>query len=160
VHRVERPGDLFLDHFWLITSLDKKRYPAEKLLALYRKRGKAEAHMGELMDVLDPALSSTRRPKQGDPVVPATTDTGVRANNETLFLLNLLAYEILHFGRTLIEKATHDGWSLRRFRERLLRVASRVIYHGRRLTFVIACSAADDWQRLWRKLNRLQWTPG
>ena len=34
---VERPGDLFLEHFWLITSLDGKRYPAEKRLALYRK---------------------------------------------------------------------------------------------------------------------------
>ena len=88
---VERPGDLFLEHFWLITRLDGKRYPAEKLLALYRKRGKAEAHMGELMDVLDPALSSTRRPKHDYPVLQASTDTGVRANNETLFLLNLLA---------------------------------------------------------------------
>ena len=157
---VERPGDLFLEHFWLITSLDGKRYPAEKLLALYRKRGKAEAHMGELMDVLDPALSSTRRAKHDYPVSQAATDTGVRANNETLFLLNLLAYEILHMGRTLMEKATREGWSLRRFRERILRVASRVICHGRRLTFVIARSAADDWQRLWRKLNRLRWAPG
>jgi len=145
---------------WLITSLDKERYPADKLLALYRKRGKAEAHMGELMDVLDPALSSTRRPKKDYPAVQATTDTGVRANNETLFLLNMLAYEILHMGRTLMEKATREGWSLRRFRERILRVASRVICHGRRLTFVIAQSAADDWQRLWQTLNRLRWAPG
>ena len=157
---VERPGDLFLDHFWLITSLDEKRYPADKLLTLYRKRGKAEAHMGELMDVLDPALSSARRSKKDDPVAQASTDTGVRPNNETLFLLNLLAYEILHMGRTLMEKATREGWSLRRFRERILRVASRVICHGRRLTFVIAQSAADDWQKLWRKLNRLRWASG
>ena len=157
---VERPGDLFLDHFWLITSLDEKRYPADKLLTLYRKRGKAEAHMGELMDVLEPALSSARRSKKDDPVAQASTDTGVRPNNETLFLLNLLAYEILHMGRTLMEKATREGWSLRRFRERILRVASRVICHGRRLTFVIAQSAADDWQKLWRKLNRLRWASG
>jgi hypothetical protein len=161
---LERPGELFLDHFWLITSLDEKRYPGERLLALYRKRGKAEAHMGELMDVLNPALSSATRAKihcrgmAAEP--PASTETGVRPNNETLFLLNLLAYEVLHVGRTLMEKATHQGWSLRRFRERVLRVASRVICHGRRLTFVIAQSAAHDWQRLWRKLNRLQWAPG
>ena len=116
--------------------------------------------MGELMDVLDPALSSARRSKKDDPVAQASTDTGVRPNNETLFLLNLLAYEILHMGRTLMEKATREGWSLRRFRERILRVASRVICHGRRLTFVIAQSAADDWQKLWRKLNRLRWASG
>ncbi len=75
---VERPSDLFLDHFWLVSSLDEKRYPAEKLLALYRKRGKAEAHMGELMDVLDPALSSTRRPRNDYQASQAATDTGVR----------------------------------------------------------------------------------
>lgn len=161
---LERPGELFLDHFWLITSLDKKRFTAEQLLALYRKRGKAESHMGELMDVLDPTLSSATRPKircrgmATEP--PSCTETGVRPNNETLFLLNLLAYEILHVGRTLMEKTTHQGWSLRRFRERVLRVASRVICQSRRLTFVIPRSAAGDWQRLWRKLNQLQWVPG
>ncbi len=161
---LERPGELFLDHFWLITNLDEKRYPADRLLALYRKRGKAEGHMGELMDVLRPALSSVTRPKircRGMMMTPeAATETGVRPNNETLFLLNLLAYEILHVGRTLMEKATREGWSLRRFRERVLRTASRVICHGRRLTFVISQSAAPDWLRLWRKLNRLQWAPG
>ena len=55
-----------------------------------------------------------RRSKKDDPVAQASTDTGVRPNNETLFLLNLLAYEILHMGRTLMEKATREGWSLRR----------------------------------------------
>ncbi len=59
----ERPGELYPDHFWLLTSLSRKRYEAEVLLAQYRKRGKAEGHMGELMDVLDPALSSASRPK-------------------------------------------------------------------------------------------------
>ena len=53
---VERPGDLFLDHFWLITSLDEKRYPADKLLTLYRKRGKAEAHMGRTTSFKSPLL--------------------------------------------------------------------------------------------------------
>ena len=157
---VERPGELFLDHLWLITNLVERRYPAQRFLAPYRKRGKAEAHMGKRMDVLDPALSSTRRAKRCYQVWQSVTQTGVRAHNETLFLLNLLAYEVLHFGRTLMEKATGEGWSLRRFRERLLRVAGRVVRHGRRSTFVIARSAAEDWQRLWGKLNRLQWTPG
>ena len=59
----ERPGELYPDHFWLLTSLSRKRYEAEALLAKYRKRGKAEGHMGELMDVFDPALSSASRPK-------------------------------------------------------------------------------------------------
>ena len=35
----ERPGELYPDHFWLLTSLSRKRYEAEALLAKYRKRG-------------------------------------------------------------------------------------------------------------------------
>ena len=37
----ERPGELYPDHFWLLTSLSRKRYEAEALLAQYRKRGKS-----------------------------------------------------------------------------------------------------------------------
>ena len=73
---LERPGELYPDHFWLLTSLSRKRFETEKLLATYRKRGKAEGHMGELMDVLDPALSSASRPKthyRGQPLTPAKT---------------------------------------------------------------------------------------
>ncbi len=100
--------------------------------------------MGELMDVLDPAPSSTRRAQGGYPMRQSVTRTGVRAHNETLFLLNLLAYEVLHFGRARMEKTTGEGWSLCRFRERLLRVAGRVVRHGRRLTFVIARRIGGD----------------
>ncbi len=38
----ERLGELYPDHFWLLTSLSRKRYEAEALLPMYRKRGKAE----------------------------------------------------------------------------------------------------------------------
>ena len=86
-------------------------------------------------------------------------EAGVRAQNETLFLLNLLAYEVLHAGRCVMQRATGTGWSLRRLRERVLRVASRVVRHGRRLTFVIAEHAAADWIRLWSKLRALDWAP-
>ena len=57
------------------------------------------------------------------------------AQNETLFLLNVLAYEVLHAARRVMEQTTGTGWSLRRLRERVLRAASRVVGHGRRLTF-------------------------
>ena len=69
----ERPGELYPDHFWLLTSLSRKRYQARELLAQSANGGKAEGHMGELMDVLDPALSSASRPKthyRGQPLKP------------------------------------------------------------------------------------------
>jgi hypothetical protein len=162
---LERPGELFLDYFWLITNLKRNRYCGARLLGLYRMRGKAEGHMGEFMDVLAPALSSAPRPKshyRGRRLEAVTEpqEAGVRAQNETLLLLNLLAYEVLHAGRCVMERATGTGWSLRRLRERVLRVASRVVRHGRRLTFVIAQDFAPDWQRLWGKLAALDWAPG
>ena len=94
------------DHCWLLTSLSRTRCEAPELLATYRKRGKAERHMGELMDVLDPALSSSSRPKthyRGKPLAPETkpeagTEAGVRPHKEVRLLLNLLVYEILPWG--------------------------------------------------------------
>ena len=162
---LERPEQLFVDHFWLITNLRRDRYSGARLLGLYRMRGKAEGHLGELMDVLAPAFSSVPRPKshyRGRRLEAVTEpeEAGVRAQNETLLLLNLLSYELLHAGRCVMEQATGTGWSLRRLRERVLRVASRVVRHGRRLTFVIAQHAAADWLRLWGKLGALDWAPG
>ncbi len=61
---LERPGELLLDRFWLITSLDAETVPAAELLELYRERGRAEGHMGKLMGVLEPALSSAPRTKR------------------------------------------------------------------------------------------------
>ncbi|GAB4114201.1 MAG: hypothetical protein Tsb0027_02490 [Wenzhouxiangellaceae bacterium] len=157
---LEQPGDLFLHHFWLITNLAPGRCDGKQLLARYRQRGKAEAHMGELMDVLNPALSASPRPwHDADTFQPALTAAGVYRNNETLFLLHLLAYELLHTGRAIMACATGQGWSLRRFRERVLRVAARVVKKGRRLTFVIAWSAANDWYQFWHQLQRYRWAP-
>lgn len=60
---LERAEELFLHHFWLITSWAEDQMPAADLLELYRGRGTAEGHFGELMSVLDPALSSSPRQK-------------------------------------------------------------------------------------------------
>ena len=60
---VERPGELIPRCFWLLTSMPSEEMSGEDLLALYRKRGKAEGHLGELMSVIAPALSSTSRRK-------------------------------------------------------------------------------------------------
>ena len=69
---LERPDELLLDRFWLITSLDAETVPAAELLELSRQRGRAEAYMGELMDVLVPALPSAPRTKHRYPGAPAS----------------------------------------------------------------------------------------
>ena len=147
---LEQPDDLLLNHFWLLTSINAKTLDSDALLALYRQRGTAEGHMGELMDVLAPALSSASRARW-----PDTSDAF--AHNEALLLLHLLAYEVMHTGRCVMEKITRTGWSLRRLRERVLRVGMRIVLHARRATLVIAETAAAHWQSLWRALDRLAW---
>jgi hypothetical protein len=158
----ERPGDLLLDHFRLLTGIGGAAAPAEELLAHSRQRGTAEGHFGELMDVLAPALSSTpraRRHYRGRPLPAPPTGTDAAARNEALLLLHLLACEIMHAGRRVMEIATGTGWSLRRFRERVLRVGGRVLLHARRVTLVAAETAARHWAALWPRFERCAW-PG
>ena len=156
---LERPDDLFIHHFWIITNWTVEQMNGEALLEHYRERGSAENHMGELMDVFDPALSSSPRSKtsyRGHRIDTAAPPCESFAHNETILLLNALAYNIAHVARILIEDATSEGWSLRRMQERVLRVAARVLVHGRRAILVIGQASASLWRTLWSKLVRFR----
>jgi hypothetical protein len=157
----ERVDELFLHHFWLITNWTTDQLSGQDLLAEYRQRGTAEGHLGELMDVLAPALSSAPRPKQSYrgqlPRTEQVQPCDAFAHNEVILLLNALAYNLAHTARCLLETATNEGWSLRRFRERVLRVAGRVILHGRYATLVICQTARPLWQALCARLQHLQY---
>lgn len=158
----ERPGELFLHTFFLLTSFSTEEMPAEQLLALYRRRGKAEGHFGELVGVVDPALSSTNRPKRtyrgrrprqraepGDPF----------AVNEVRLLLAGIAYNLMHTGRALMETITCTGWSLERFLLRVLKVPARILLGGRSVTVAIGEHVGDLWYRLLAAIQRLRWSP-
>lgn len=152
---LERTDELFMHHFWLITNWSAEQMSGQDLLAMYRQRGTAEGHMGELMSVLDPALSSSPRPKEhydGKLLKKAYASGDSFAINEVRLLLNALAYNVMHAARVLLEEATEEGWSLRRFRERVLRAAARVLLHGRRATIVLGQSSAALWRALCSKL--------
>jgi hypothetical protein len=153
----EKPGELYLHHFWLLTNCSRKRKPGAVLLEMYRERGTAEGHQGEFKDVLAPALSSSPRWKmtyRGQPPSRRTRPVDSFAQNEATLLMNALAYNLAHAGRVMLEKATGQGWSLRRFRERALLVAARITTHGNRITMVITGIARKVWQALWPKLTR------
>jgi len=143
----ERPDDLFLNHFFLVTNFTEGRRSGKALLALYRRRGKAEAHMGELKSVLSPHLSCTCR--------GASTSQSVFARNEANLLLSVYAYQVMHAIRRALERKTRQGLSLRRLREQYLKVAATVRVHARRVTVVIAQSAAELWQVMTRVLERM-----
>jgi hypothetical protein len=159
---MERAEELFLPHFWLVTNWTMEQHDAHELLALYRQRGTAEGHMGELMSVLDPALSSAPRAKshyRGRPLETQLVAGDAFANNEVRLVLNVLAYNLVHAARVLAEQATGHGWGLARFREVGLRVAGRVLVHGRRAVLVVSEGAAQLWHALWPRLMRLQYIP-
>ena len=159
----ERPDELFLHHFWLITNWDESQMPADELLELYRDRGAAEGHFGELMSVLAPALSSSPRQKSHyrgkSPETKIAPGDGF-AQNEVILLVNALAYNVAHAARVLVETATGEGWSLMRVRERLLRVAARVLVHGRRAILVINEVSARLWSALWSRLAAMRFVEG
>jgi hypothetical protein len=80
--------------------------------------------MGELKDVLAPALSSTNRAKshwRGKTLKSKTPAVDAFACKEVRLLVACLAYPIMHIARHVMAKATGTGWSLRRLRERVLR---------------------------------------
>lgn len=158
----ERPGELFPHHFWLLTSWEPQEIHANTLLGIYQKRGCAEGLMGELMDVLEPALSSANRSKshyRGQEPRQRKQPRDTFAANEVLLLLNALAYNVMHMIRTLLEVETKEGWSLKRIRERVLKVAGRFLIHARYITVVIAHSSARYWDQLWKRLERFQLPP-
>jgi hypothetical protein len=156
VQQVE--GELFPNTFWLVTSWTAEQMPAEMLLKHYRERGTAEGHFGELMDVLAPALSSTTRPKssyRGQAPLRRSVPVDAFANNEVRLLLSALAYNLVHAARVLMEQATGEGWGLRRVRERVLKVAARVLLHARRVVVVVGQESAHLWRKLLAQLDAL-----
>lgn len=155
-------GDLFPEFFFLLTNWSAEQTPAVALLDLYRQRGKAEGHFGELMSVLGPALSSTRRTKshyRGEEPKRRYASQDPFAANEVKLLLNALAYNLAHAARCLLADATGQGLSLGRFVERVLRVPARLVVHARRVVVVINSQSAALWRQLWEALSHLRWLP-
>ena len=162
---VERPGELIPRCFWLLTSMSSEEMSGEELLALYRKRGKAEGHLGELMSVVSPALSSTSRRKshyRGREIGKREKGVDAFACNQVRLLLAGFGYQIMHVQRTVLERVTGTGWSLRRLRrlaERVLRTPARFTVSGRRITMTTG-GASAHWRMLARGLATLHGPAG
>ena len=156
----EVPGELFLRHFFLITNWSQDDMSGSALLKHYRQRGTAEGYLGELMDVLAPALSSTSRPKShyaGKPPRKCSASIDPFAVNQTRLLLTAITYNLMNTGRIMMEKASRHGLSLRRFVEWVLKVPARVLLHARGVVVVIGLSATVQWNLLGTQLACLRW---
>jgi hypothetical protein len=146
----ETPGELYLHHFFLVTS-DRKASP-EAILAHYRQRGTSEARFGELKSRLEPKLSCTSQGETGQ-------DAAWRANQST-FQLYMLADGLLHALRWLTQKKLSvDGESLpklARVQRWLIDVAARVTTSARRIQVHVADSARDLWSWALTRMGRLR----
>jgi hypothetical protein len=155
----ERHDDLLLDRFFLVTSISRFQMNGQALLDYYRQRGKAEGHMGELMDVLDPALSSTNRPKshvRGKKPKTAADAVDAFACNEVRLLIAMLAYQVMHVARRATARATGTACSLRRLREHVLRGGARLVISARRATLILAGAIAPFWAAIWPQIQLLR----
>lgn len=154
----EVPGELFLDFFFLVTSWTMEQKDAAALLEHYRQRGTFESHLGEFQDAFDPALSSSPRVKthyRGRTPRKRYDSRDAFACNEALLLLHALAFNLANVGREGLQQTTGQGWTIRSFREHLLKTPARVLLHARRAVVVINEIAAWYWQCLGRFLATL-----
>jgi hypothetical protein len=159
---VQEPDELFARSFFLVTSYSADELDARAVLDCYRQRGTAEGRFGEWKTTIQPMLSSTNRPKRhyrGEAPKKQTPGRDAFACNEALLLLSALAYNLVHVVRCCAERATRRGWSLQRVRERVLKVAARLVRGGRRLTFVLPRSAADLQAAVWGQLRAIEAFP-
>lgn len=152
-------GELFAEHFFLLTNWSVDQKSPEDLLQIYRRRGTAEGHFGDFKNSLGPALSSTRRTKshyRGELPEKRTASVDPFAINETRLLLNALAYQLMHTLRCPLARETKRGWRLTTLRDQLLKAPARVLKHARQLTVVLSKSAAVLWHLLRRGLERMR----
>jgi hypothetical protein len=146
----ETPGELYLHHFFLVTS-DKTSSP-EAILEHYRQRGTSEARFGEFKSRLEPKLSCTSQHEAG-------AEAAWRANAST-FQLYLLADGLLHALRWITrQKLSTDGRSLpklARVQRWIVDVALRVTVSARRVHMHVADSAYSLWAWALTRMGRLR----
>ena len=109
---------------FIVTNLSR---PAERVVAFYNQRGKAEQYIKEGKNAIKWTRLSCSKFR----------DNAVRLQ------LHALAYNLANFMRTLALPKEVEHWSLTTLREKLLReklvkIGAKVVRHGRYVTFQLA----------------------
>lgn len=156
VGRSDVQGELFGDHFFLLSNAPVPSVDGAALLERYRHRGAAEKDFGDWKQALDLSLSSTPRPKthyRGRRIEAAYDEPDSFAANEARLLLSLIAANLLHLAAKLMEHEGAPTMSRERFRQRVLKTAGRAMLKARGIVFVIESARAALWRRWMRELN-------
>ena len=120
VAKVEwHPGELYPRVGFIVTNLSRT---AERVVAFYNQRGKAEQYIKEGKNAIKWTRLSCRKFR----------DNAVRLQ------LHALAYNLANFMRTLALPKEVEHWSLTTLREKLVKIGAKVVSHGRYVTFQLA----------------------
>ena len=135
VAKVEwHPGELYPRVGFIVSNLSR---PAERVVAFYNQRGKAEQYIKEGKN----AIKWTR------------LSCGKFRNNEVRLQLHARAYNLANFMRTLAVPKEVEHWSLTTLREKLVKIGAKVVRHGRYVMFQLAEVAVP--KELFRKILSL-----
>ncbi len=175
------PGELLNDFHFLITNLSKEDYTGEYLAKIYSQRGNAERHQGEIKAAGKLSLSSSPRPKSHDRQNPVERGTGLAKEelgevgiaNAVRLQVSLLVYMLMHIARDIYhsppqaeECETEESPQMQEaesrmhilsFREYLLNVGATLTRHSRYVTFLIASSGAEAWERFCTHFEQVRW---
>ncbi len=119
---------------------------AERVVAFYNQRGKAEQYINEGKNAIKWTRPSCRKFR----------DNAVRLQ------LHALSYNLGNFMRTLALPKEMDHWSLTTLREKLVKIGAKVVRHGRYVTFQLAEVAVPRglFQRILAMIDDLRRRPG
>ena len=119
------PGELVprvgLDRFHRSSVTNLSR-PADRVVAFYNQRGKAEQYIKEGKNAIKWTRLSCRKFR----------------DNKVRLQLHALAYNLANFMRTLALPKEVEHWSLTTLREKLVKIGAKVVRHGRYVTFQLA----------------------
>ena len=130
----KKQGELFAEHTFVVTNMDQ---PAKRLIKLYCKRGLMENYIKEFKNSFCMSMSNRQM-----------------KINQNLFLICQIAYNLFNWMKRLtlgakMEKVQADG-----IRLRLLKVAGKVVRHGRR-TWLELCSCFPYRRQLEEALRKV-----
>jgi hypothetical protein len=163
---MERPGEqgeLFLDHFFLLTNAPRTEMGGFPLLERYRGRGDAERDFGDLNAAFQGGLPSSPRPKghyRGRSVSGPRVPFDAFAANEARWLLTLHAANLLHAARSLVPCPNDRLRSRKSFRDHVLKVPARITLGSRRINVWLPADRAAPWAAMAKAVSALTFARG
>ena len=130
----KKQGELFAEHTFVVTNMDQ---PAKRLIKLYCKRGLMENYIKEFKNSFCMSMSNRQM-----------------KINQNLLLICQIAYNLFNWMKRLTLDAKMGKGQADGIRLRLLKVAGKVVRHGRR-TWLELCSCFPYRRQLEEALRKV-----